>query len=62
MTRWSDDEVNPNTMYADAYDEGREAFDQGLLKSDCPYTISDAIIGWKDGWETQQSKRHPEPT
>jgi ribosome modulation factor len=62
MTRWSDDEVNPDTTYADAYDEGRDAFDNGTPADECPYSKErgTAQVGWLDGWETQKARREPQ--
>lgn len=59
MSRWSDDELNPCTAYADANDEGEEANEQGLLIDACPYGIDqpDARMGWLDGWQTFQYTR-----
>lgn len=59
MTRWSDDEMFPNTSYADAFDEGEEAYLDGVPLVQCPYPYDPKRIGWMDGWETQESRGKP---
>ncbi|HVG48888.1 MAG TPA: Rmf/CrpP family protein [Rubellimicrobium sp.] len=42
----------------DAYDEGREAFEQGVAREDCPYPAETRDHeGWIEGWDEAQEAR-----